>query len=96
MYPTIGDGLDGPWKTMLTLYGKHITEWSFPLSEQDSSEKAGVSISQAIKVNRGVHVQIEAEARLLLSVWNPLSKDLLLLPVTRVQEVTSPIQPFSW
>lgn len=22
LYPTIGDGLDGPWKPMLTLHGK--------------------------------------------------------------------------
>lgn len=96
LYPTIGDGLDGPWKAMLTLYGKHITEWSFPSTKQDSSEKAGVTISQAIKVNRGVHVQMWAEAGLLPSAWYPPNKDLLLLPVIRVQEVTSPIQPSSW
>lgn len=48
-----GDGLDGPWKPMLTLHGKHIAKWSLPSSKQDSSEKAGVSISQATKVNRG-------------------------------------------
>lgn len=38
---------------MLTLRGKLIAEGSLPSSKQDSSEKAGVSSSQAIKVNGG-------------------------------------------
>lgn len=34
------------------MVSKHIADGSLPSSKHDSSENAGVSISQAIKVNR--------------------------------------------